>query len=441
MNLQIEPCSARQRRLSQRASALILTSVLAGIIGISLQGYLSFVAAQNRSVVRSLSWNLAIPILEAGLEEALAHVNNNITSTNWAVDGWTASGSTVTKTRNLSDGYYSVIISNQSPPTIYATGFVPLPLSTNAYISRSAVVTTVRDGMFMKAMVAKGTINMNGNNIRTDSFDSGNTNYSSNGQYVASKARDNGDVATNSGLANSLNVGNANVFGRVATGPGGSISIGSNGAVGSAAWQNAGNKGIQTGWSASDMNVSFPDVTVPFTGGYSSPTSGTVSSVSYTYVLNSGNYQLSSLSLSGQNKVLVQGDAVLYVTGNLSMAGQSQIIIRTNASLKLYVGGASASIGGKGIANEAGNATKFSYWGLPTNTSLSFSGNAGFMGSVYAPSASFSLSGGGNNQLDFIGSSVTSTVTFNGHFSFHYDELLGRTGASRGYIVTSWNEI
>ena len=431
----------RSVRRRTRGSALIVTSVIAALIGISLQSYLSFVAAQNRSVVRSLAWTSAIPILEAGIEEALVHVNNNLSSTNWAVDGWVQSGVTFTKRRQLSEGYYSVIISNQMPPTIFASGFAPLPLATSEYVSRSAVVTTMKDGMFMKAMVAKGTINMNGNNIRTDSFDSGNPLYSTNGQYTASKAKDNGDVATNSGLANSLNVGNANVFGRVATGPGGSISIGANGSVGSKAWQAAGNTGIQTGWSANDMNVSFPDISAPFSGGYSTPTRGEVDDVDYTYVLSSGNYQLASLRLTGSDKVLVRGNAVLYVTGNLDMAGQSQIIVRTNSTLKLYVGGASASIGGNGVANQAGNASAFSYWGLPSNTSLSMSGTAGFVGSVYAPSASFTLGGGGRDTFDFIGASVTGTVTFNGHYSFHYDEMLGRTGASRGYVVTSWNEI
>lgn len=440
MKLHAHPSHPASRKHVE-GSALIVTVVIAGLIGFSLQSYLTLVSSQNRSVTRAMSWNAAVPILEAGLEEALSHINANTNTADWATQGWTNSGSTYTKSRTIGDGYYSVIISNTISPTIYSTGFARLPLSTDGYVSRTAMVTTSRDGMFMKAMVAKGTINMNGNNIRTDSFDSANTAYSSGGQYDPTKAKDNGDVATNSGLANSLNVGNANIFGRVGTGPGGSISIGSNGAVGSRAWQNAGNTGIQAGWSANDMNVAFPDVGTPFSGGYSTPTSGTVDGNNYTYVLNSGNYQLNSLSMSGQNKLIVTGNAVLYVTGNLSMSGQSQIILKDNASLKLYVAGSSASIGGNGVMNPSGNASKFSYWGMPSNTSLAYSGNAAFIGTVYAPNASFSLSGGGNNGLDFVGSSVTATVLFNGHFSFHYDELLGRTGPSRGFIVTSWNEI
>jgi hypothetical protein len=132
---------------------------------------------------------------------------------------------------------------------------------------------------------------------------------------------------------------------------------------------------------------------------------------------------------------------VLYVTGNFSMSGQSYFKISPGASLKLYVGGSSASLGGQGVLNEAGNAANFSYHGLPGNTSLSLSGNAAFTGTIYAPNADFSLGGGGNNNYDFVGASVTKTATMNGHFNFHYDENLARVGPAKDFIVTSWNEM
>src|SRR5947199_261846 len=53
-----------------------------------------------------------------------------------------------------------------------------------------------------------GLINMNGNNVTVDSFDSMDTNYSTTGRYDSSKANDHGDLATVSGLTNAFNVGN-----------------------------------------------------------------------------------------------------------------------------------------------------------------------------------------------------------------------------------------
>jgi hypothetical protein len=150
---------------------------------------------------------------------------------------------------------------------------------------------------------------------------------------------------------------------------------------------------------------------------------------------------MSNLSLSGHQTMFVTNHVRLLVTGSISIAGNAGIEIAANSSLEIYMQGASASIGGNGIVNDGGYAINCLYFGLPTNTSLSFSGNAAFTGAVYAPEAAFSLGGGGNNTYDFVGASVTSTVTMNGHFHFHYDEALGRSNWGDGYVVNSWNEL
>ncbi len=426
-------------------SALIVSVVITGIIGFSLAGYLDYAKAQNRSVMRSLAWNSTVAVLEAGIEEALAQINAAVLGTEdersrYGRNGWDRddSAGVYRRTRSLESGYYTVSFTTTKPPTITATGYAKVPLTSSSVLNRTVVCTTTSDFLFTKGIVAKGVIDMNGNNVQTDSFDSA---TATGGVYSAGAAKSGGDVATNAGVANALNVGQADIYGHGATGPGGSISVGANGGVGERAWVLANQGKMQPGWTTSDMNVSFPDVSAPFSGGYSTPAGGTVGTTAYTYVLNSGNYQLSSVSLSGTSKVYVSGAAVWYVTGNFSMSGQSQIILATGASLKLFVAGASTSLGGKGVVNNSGKADNFSYWGLPTNTSLSMSGNAAFIGTIYAPSAAFTLAGGGNTTTDFIGASVTGSVRMLGHFNFHYDELLGRQGASRGYIVNSWNEI
>src|SRR5439155_15153717 len=129
--------------------------------------------------------------------------------------------------------------------------------------------------------------------------------------YDATKSRDNGDVATDSSVTNSMNVGNANIYGHVSTGPNGLVAIGANGAVGAKAWQAAGNKGIEPGWSSDDMNVFLPDVKAPFAGGFS-PIGGIgLDGVHYDYILTTGNWLISSGTFGG--KVLVTGNAALLV--------------------------------------------------------------------------------------------------------------------------------
>ena len=142
----------------------------------------------------------------------------------------------------------------------------------------------------------------------------------------------------------------------------------------------------------------------------------------------------------------ISGNATLYVTGNVLMQSQGQgnsfktssINIGGNYNFKIYVGGSSAVFT---QINGAGNPNNFQYYGLPSNTSMSWGGNSAYVGTVYAPQATFTLGGGGNNTFDFQGACVVKQVTMNGHFNFHYDENLRRAGPWSGFRVTSWREL
>ncbi|MBI3192284.1 MAG: hypothetical protein HYZ36_06420, partial [Pedosphaera parvula] len=379
------------RYANEQGNALVMTLFAVMIIGFSMASYLDLAKNQNFSVARSQQWNTAIPVIEAGLEEALTHLYYS--GTNLGGNGWQLEDGLYHKERflygqsNKVVGKYKVSISPDAKPVIISRAYLrgKESLMAAAFERPRAVQVTVTNApMFAKGMVAKGAIDLSGNNVRTDSFDSADPLYNSGGLYDPVKKKDNGDVATNSGRTNSFKVGNANIYGRASTGPGGSIDIGPNGAVGSIQWQESGRKGIEPGWSSDDMNVQFPDVNAPFSGGAITPAGGRVNGTNYAYVLGSGNYKLSSLSMSGQQKVLVSGNAVLYVTGSISMAGQASIDILTNATLMLYVGGSSADLGGNGVINSSSKAERFYYYGLPSNTSLSLRGNAAFSGVIYA---------------------------------------------------------
>ena len=299
---------------------------------------------------------------------------------------------------------------------------------------RKVRVVAKRQTPVQYAMLAKGQIDLNGNNISTDSFNSTNSNYSTNGKYDAAKSRDKGDVASNAGIVDAIDSGNANLRGHVSTGAGGSVAIGSNGTIGDKAWVSS-HVGAQDGWVSDDANVDIPDAEVPFKTG-TTPIGGTVDGTSYNYVLTNGNYILSSFS----GKVLITGNAKLLVTSSFKFSGSDGITIKPGASLEVYVACATASLGGNGIQN-TGDAMSFIYYGLNSNTSLSFGGNSSFTGVIYAPYADFALGGSGNGDYDFVGASVTKTVTMTGHFHFHYDESLANRFPIRKYVVISWNEL
>jgi len=307
------------------------------------------------------------------------------------------------------------------------------------YVNRRVRVNTVRKPLFSGAMLAKGRIDMSGNNVTTDGFDSTDWHYSTDGKYDSTKTKPSGDVATNLDVVDSIGVGNANIKGHVATGPGGTVTWQANGSVGDLDWVNSGKQGIKDGWATDDMHAEIFDVTAPFTSGYNTPGGQTVDNVNYDYVLDhSGDFKLADFS----GKVLVSSNvnATLWVTDSLTFGPNDYILLAPGASLKLYVSAATATIGGSGVINSDNHALNFQYYGLPSNTALTFKANAAFTGAIYAPEADFSLGGGGKNVYDFVGGCVVNTVKLNGHYNFHFDEALRKT-LWNGYVVTAWNEM
>jgi hypothetical protein len=181
------------------------------------------------------------------------------------------------------------------------------PLITNSESSITRMITTDapsdagffrasrgRLPLFAAALVAVGTIDLRGNNITTDSFDSGDPNYSENGLYPWAnliKTKAGGDVCTGTVLMDSMAIGSARIKGEVRTGLGtNTINIGANGGVGDRAWVEGGNVGIQPGHSTTDFNVRFPDVVLPaglVTPATKPSSNQTLNGTNYTYVFTS----------------------------------------------------------------------------------------------------------------------------------------------------------
>jgi hypothetical protein len=515
-------------RSLQAGSAMLVTIMTSMIIGISLASYLQYSVTQSRSIARSQIWNTSIPAAEAGVEEALAHINDSAIGTNFALNGWTRVGDEFTRTGLVSGSRYSVRISTNRYPIIYSTGYTA-DNRTGAEYSRTVRVTTSSFSTGMKGIVAKGDVVMNGI-TSVNSFDSEDERYSTFGRYDENETKDGGYVASVYG-----NVTGSTIYGTVGTGPTGTAT----GNIGDFNWV-ANNTGIQPGAYNNDVNFAFPAVQAPFDGGAAAPMPGVhtltnfaywstmvtttyyptnpaspvttnllgtmtvtnyptgqsgiitntthmrtktmpadgtyinmvvqgawkeydlITSYSYTSrtftysmtatnattttelynnVLIADRYQVENLTMAGSQKMLVLGTNVtLYITGNFSMSGSSEVIIAPGASLKLYIGG-STSLSGNGIFNYTLDASKFMYYGLPSNTSISISGNAAFTGVIYAPSANVTLNGGGVTNYDVVGAIVANTCTMNGNFEFHYDERLGRSQVLAKYTVASWREI
>jgi hypothetical protein len=401
------------------------------VIGIVMVGYLGMVSSNQRAVVRSETWNATMPVIEAGIEEAMAHLHRNF-PTNAESNGWFASGTNYIKWRWMGDGIYLVYIMGTNQPVIESYGYMRLP-GNNIYLSRKVRVQTVQTSLVDKVVFAEDGIKLNGNSMRTDSFDSADPLHSTaNGRYEPSTAKSGGDIATNSDEQGGFEAGNSQIYGKVSTGPGATVGQSGSGSIGSAAWHQAGNVGTEPGWSSDDCNVPLPPVEMPFNGGAFTPGPGLIGLTLYDYVLGSGNYQLRSFG----GKVRVTGNAVLLVTERVQFTGGDQIEIAPGASLRLYVAAADAAIGGNGIINESGLSTGFTYYGLPSNRNLALGGGAEFTGLIYAPNTDVDL-----KCYIINGAVVCNSAHLNGNTSFHFDEALKNIKYLTRYTIVSWDEI
>jgi hypothetical protein len=427
-----------------------MCTILATLVG----SYFCMIETQNRSVARSQTWNQAMTVAEAGVEEALALMNSGVQSTNFNVFPWTGAGGGVFQNNTniasckFGNSYYQVFITNVfagANPVILSRGYVPGPIGSPTLLRTVLVGTKPRPTFPVQGpMIVEVSYNANGFNVGTDSFNS------TNGSYSSQIPGTNGDIVSLTTNANSVIIGNGKIQGSVRTPPGGiqgvTATVGSNGSVGDSAWISGGSTGFESGHFRDDFTLAdFPDATLPNVTAWWTPKGGTApDGLQYSYLLGpnvgGNNYTVSSLSGS---VYVSASNTVLYVTSSISLTKKGdEIHIGPGASLTLYMAGATTTISGNGVVNDTALASTFAYYGLPSNTSISLKGNGAFYGTIYAPEADFTLNGSGKTSTDdFTGASITKTTTMTGNFNFHYDESLSQLTTLGGYDPTSWTEL
>lgn len=421
-----------QNRHHQQGSALVATLFITAAVLLGLGSYLLLVRAQYVSVSRSQAWNNSLSVAEAGVEEALAQLNPGALAETIMVDknanGWgpSVNGFYGPMSRTVyTNNSYTVTYTEAIWPTIYSTGYVTVP-DISATLMRVIRVETTNVPLFNVALAGRTNIDMNGNGLSSDSFNSDLATLSVNGRYTNTLTSTNGDVAV---LYGTLDLGNHSVAGDAYLGPTATL-VGSPSQI--------------SGSISTDYNYDYPDVFPPDTTGWFTLLTtlpGTVNGTSYDYVFtNSVNYIVPNLNGS----VFVATNAHVRL---LAQAGQTKMVLvdgggltNNHGSLTIFIAAPSFSIGGGG-AIDGGKAVDLAYFGLPTNTKISYSGNSIFVGTIYAPDADLKLNGGGSGNFDICGSIIAKTVTFTGNFMFHFDEDLLTDSASRGYFARSWKEL
>jgi hypothetical protein len=303
-------------------------------------------------------------------------------------------------------------------------------------------------------ITAKSGVNLQGNNITLDSFNSADSNHSIwqtgmtyhgmpygvysdslsyNSNPLPSRTSD-FTLATDGSI---INVGDAQIYGFINTAPGGSASINRNGSVGDLNWVSSTNTGIEQGHEEDDMDAVFvsESLPTPITASQTTwwpvpaPPGGTnIGGVTYLFLITNqpanSNFVYYSMGELDQNIFIDASNVVLYLTNGLSFHVYNLFTLNSNADVSIYSSGDMGIYGGAAISNLTQNAHALSIYDVAGHTNLMFSfGGAGFGPAfVYAPSSSVSLGGGGIQ--DFIGAIFCNEITVPGHINLHYDESL-----------------
>lgn len=416
---------------SQQGSAL-LTAVIFSFLVMALMGsYLYLSSSEYRLSTRSFLSNASLNLAEGGIELAINRIKSG-SSGGWdtGTDGegrayWASEFDDYDFGGNI-EGVMKVVILNPASqnPEIYSEGITEGHAAGDL---RKQLYANMTAGFlpFQNGFNTKDGILLKGNNVVFDSYDS------RNGPYGPGNMNSNITISTTSIEVDSVDIGNADVFGYVATGKN-MPDVGPKGMVTDRANPGKVDKSrITTDYYADFPNVSAPTLSSPLT---TLPTNG---------IVLGGDYLISNWSSAGGDTLYIQGDTRIVITGDMSLSGKASIVIDPSASVEIYAAG-DLSLGGNGVVNDSVKPEQLLIFGTDTTEGgkdFSISGNGVLSASVYAPNARVSLNGGGTGGHVF-GAVAAFDANLNGNTHFSYDESLAdyNLGTS-GYVVDEWVEI
>lgn len=433
-------------RRSEEGSTLMMAVIPMIILSVALIACLELAMSRTRMTIRSQAWNTSLAMSEAGVEDAMAHLNYT-EGVNLARFGYTLSGSRFVKNNvTLGDGSYSISITTNDPPTVSAQGFARLPASMGgaAVIAmigqREAVEQKVDRNVEVRikrvppmiGLLSRGKVTVQ-NDFDADSYDSSDPAYSSNGVYSATRAKANGFIGTVSTVSGDMLVkDNAQIRGDVGSGGTvGVISVTSPASVGDAAYV-ASSSGLQAGHRRDNVRNVIPNISVPFPTG-SGLVAGIVGGISYNWVLTNRNYKVASdLTIGPSQKMMVTGRARLHVPGTIYVEGT--IEIQPGASLEIYVG-SQIYVQGNGKINQFGTPDRFTFIGLSSVSQVYLQGDSFVSGVIHSPQAKLDM----NGNAQFCGAGNFNDIVLQGFADFHFDEALN-TNREGVFQITNWLE-
>lgn len=428
------------KRLS--SGQALLSSVILVFVGSAITaGTIIYVSHEQRMSGYSSAWVDSLHTAEAGVEDAVNEFYKVVSGVApWV--GWSdmnASGSikmlsdvqlSSPLASSGTDRRYSVIV-DLDTYVVTATGTVSVSRFTNN-VQRAVRVELAPDytSPFAAALLAKSYVK-HGGNASVDSFDSGDPNKSTGGQYDQGKRQMNGDIVTICTDPDSavFATGSGVLYGDIIAGIGGGVKI-------SGSYTNLGAVG-----SGADTDIS--DVIVPMNTSLTRPAIKMSGSAAETIVV-AGDTDMSVSYIKATGGALTvtgSGRLRLYIEGELSISGSATMRITPSpagADLKVEIY-ANGDVLLNSCINQTGNAANLGIYGTPNVKSVKYTGNSHLTGFMYVPDAAFAFTG----QGDILGAVVARTIDVTGTGDFHYDEALAKMPLPflLGYRIKSWQEV
>lgn len=423
--------STFRSRERECGSALLSALIFAFIVCSLMGSYLYLSSTEYRISTRSYLLGASFNLAEGGLDRGLYVLNTGDTS-GWGT-GTDADGNPYLSRRfgrydmgGSIDGYIRVVIldPNGTAPEIFSEGEAKGHAAGSVYKQLRVAVSS---GFypFMNGFNSKQGVVLKGNNVIFDSYDS------RVGNYGLGNVNSEITLATPSVESDAIDIGNADVYGYVATGAA-QPDVGPKGSI--TTYANQGQ--VDMSRITTDFYAEFPNVSPP-------PLSSPSTTIPSSGIITGGDYDLSSWSMSGKTTLTITGDTRIVVDGDIKISGGAGVIIASTASVEIYVGG-DADITGNGILNSSQVPAQFLVFGTDTTEgahSLKIAGNGYLSSAVYAPNAEVTLNGGGSNGRVF-GAVTASDAKLTGNSHFSYDVALEdyNLGGS-GFKVDEWVEL
>jgi hypothetical protein len=481
-----------------RAGSVLLVSILATLLLICLVllAYLGLIQQHTKVNARHQARQGALPLAEAGVEEAMCFLHSCIVGGQTNQPGWQDQGNgTWSLQRNLSNDFFVVTITNFQPgisttnPVIESYGYVAmsaaLALGSNsatppslpftvpdpglAYLGRGVRAETTAKSRYRWGLAAAHDITlMNSISVASTNISGG---PETDRAYIKSLAW---------GIFPHAGTCRITVKGYSFTGP--ESGIFNQAPLGFISFGSAAFAPVTEGIEPSRWrNDARPEVFAPVappglpTGESWKPfNAGCYRANVNSYVLSNGFYTLSASFFSNPSaslppssrRLYVEGQATLWVQENVlfTLQNMSGITIVSNASLRLFLGnpgpasigahilatgGESWGTGYNAVNNRTGNPTNFVIFGLPTCPRIQIHACSNVAVVVYAPQSAVNLNANGPNKTpQFLGSVIADRIGLFScppgqinHLHFAQPEEFETVGPPDGYVISAWSEI